>query len=135
MRAGVAPVTIASPPTRGSPFERVNPVARPMPSNRRQLHVLAYDISTDPRRLVRVHRTARRWGIPLQYSVFLIPATPAQIESLLRELDGIIDATVDDIRVYPLPTKVDIVQLGRGSAEGDFNPLADLDRDLQTLVI
>lgn len=86
-----------------------------MAANRPQLHVLAYDISMDPRRLVQVHRIVRRWGFPLQYSVFLIPATPSKMRTLLAELDSIIDKRLDDIRVYPLPAKVDIVQLGRGS--------------------
>ena len=88
-----------------------------MAANRPQLHVLAYDISMDPRRLVQVHRTVRRWGFPLQYSVFLIPATPSKMRTLLAELDSIIDKRLDDIRVYPLPAKVDIVQLGRGSSD------------------
>ncbi|CRI66842.1 conserved hypothetical protein [Thiocapsa sp. KS1] len=86
-----------------------------MAANRPQLHVLAYDISMDPRRLVQVHRTVRRWGFPQQYSVFLIPATPSKMRTLLAELDSIIDKRLDDIRVYPLPAKVDIVQLGRGT--------------------
>jgi CRISPR-associated protein Cas2 len=87
-----------------------------MAANRPQLHVLAYDISMDPRRLVQVHRMVRRWGIPLQYSVFLIPAAPSQMRAILSELETIIDPRLDDIRVYPLPAKVDIVQLGRGTA-------------------
>lgn len=86
-----------------------------MAANRPQLHVLAYDISMDPRRLVQVHRMVRRWGFPLQYSVFLIPATPSRMRALLAELAAIIDPRLDDIRIYPLPAKVDIVQLGRGS--------------------
>lgn len=86
-----------------------------MAANRPQFHVLAYDISMDPRRLVQVHRTVRRWGFPLQYSVFLIPATPTKMRTLLAELEAIIDPRLDDIRVYPLPASVDIVQLGRGT--------------------
>lgn len=86
-----------------------------MPIHRTQLHILAYDISMDPRRLLKVHRIARKWGFPLQYSVFLIPATPVQIDKLLTELDGIINPKRDDIRIYPLPTNIDIVQIGRGS--------------------
>ncbi|MEY6433621.1 CRISPR-associated endonuclease Cas2 [Thioalkalicoccus limnaeus] len=86
-----------------------------MAANRSQLHILAYDISGDPRRLAEVHRTVRRKGFPLQYSVFLVPARPAEIQALLSELATIIDPRRDDIRVYPLPAKVDIDQLGRGS--------------------
>jgi CRISPR-associated protein Cas2 len=86
-----------------------------MAANHTQLHVLAYDISMDPGRLARVHREVRKWGFPLQYSVFLIPGKPSQIRELLSELESIIDPRLDDIRVYPLPANVDIVQLGRGS--------------------
>lgn len=106
-----------------------------MAKNRTQLHVLAYDISMDPKRLVEVHRTVRRWGIPLQYSVFLVPATPAKIDALLAELDAIIDPKLDDIRVYPLPSQVDIVQLGRGTGEAGFDLFASKDAPLSTLVL
>jgi CRISPR-associated protein Cas2 len=76
------------------------------------LHLLAYDIA-DPRRLVRVHRTVRNVGVPLQYSVFLVPGTAAEIDRLLVEIDDIIDPRQDDIRVYPLPQKPDVVHYGR----------------------
>jgi CRISPR-associated protein Cas2 len=77
-----------------------------------QLFLLAYDIA-DPRRLVRVHRTVKQQGMPLQYSVFLIIATPAVLDGLLAELDDIIDPRADDIRVYPLPTRLDAEGYGR----------------------
>jgi CRISPR-associated protein Cas2 len=93
-----------------------------MAANRVQLHILSYDISMDPARLVRVHRTVRRWGVPMQYSVFLIPAKPADMRALLDELQDIIDPRLDDIRVYPLPSTIDIVQLGR-SADVDVASL------------
>lgn len=93
-----------------------------MPKNRTQLHVLAYDISMSPTRLTQVHRTVRQWGVPLQYSVFLIPGTPGRISELLAELEGIIDPKLDDIRVYPLPAEVDIVTMGRDVAGLDLFP-------------
>jgi CRISPR-associated protein Cas2 len=83
-----------------------------MPVHRHQIFVLAYDIA-DPQRLVQVHRTVRRWGIPLQYSVFLVPSTPTGLDALLDELDDIIDNRVDDIRVYPLPARLEFVHFGR----------------------
>jgi CRISPR-associated protein Cas2 len=83
-----------------------------MPANQVRLFLLAYDIA-DPRRLVRVHRTVRNHGIPLQYSVFLVPGTAADIDGLLAELDGIIEPAEDDIRVYPLPKVLDVVHYGR----------------------
>jgi CRISPR-associated protein Cas2 len=38
-----------------------------MAINKPQTFLLAYDIA-DPERLVRVHRTCRHWGVPIQYS-------------------------------------------------------------------
>jgi CRISPR-associated protein Cas2 len=61
---------------------------------------LGYDIS-DPARLVGVHRLCKEWGLPVQYSVFLVPPTPASIGVLLADLRGIIDERADDVRVYP----------------------------------
>ena len=106
-----------------------------MAKNRAQLHVLAYDIAIDAKRLTQVHRLVRQWGLPLQYSVFLIPGTPAQIDALLAELDGIIDPRLDDIRVYPLPTVVDIVQLGRGSGAAGLDPFSPEGSALPALVV
>jgi CRISPR-associated protein Cas2 len=77
-----------------------------------QNFLLAYDIA-DPERLVRVHRTCRQWGVPIQYSVFIVPQTPVGLGALVDELRGIIDERADDIRVYPLPSRVEVAQYGR----------------------
>ena len=77
-----------------------------------RLHVLAYDIA-DPERLVRVHRTMRRWGIPLQYSVFLIRVNKPALERLKAELNDLIHRRRDDIRIYPLPARLEMTQYGR----------------------
>jgi CRISPR-associated protein Cas2 len=83
-----------------------------------QNYLLAYDIA-DPARLVRVHRLCKEWGLPIQYSVFLVPLTPASIGVLLADLRATIDERADDVRVYPLPERVDIAQFGRqGFPEG-----------------
>jgi CRISPR-associated protein Cas2 len=83
-----------------------------MAANKPRLHLLAYDIA-DPRRLVRVHRAVRAFGMPLQYSVFIVPGTAATIDALVAELNGIIEPSEDDIRIYPLPAKPDITHYGR----------------------
>jgi len=83
-----------------------------MAINQTRLHLLAYDIA-DPKRLQQVHRAVRRAGIPLQYSVFLIPGRAADVEYLLRELDQLIEAREDDIRVYPLPNRLSVDRYGR----------------------
>jgi len=81
-------------------------------------HLVCYDIA-DPERLAKVHRTVKRWGIPLQYSVFLVPAAPSAIADLMAELTRLIDHRDDDIRVYPLASRLDLRLLGRqGLPEG-----------------
>lgn len=89
-----------------------------MPAKKHRLFLLAYDIA-NPKRLTQVHRTVRAHGLPLQYSVFLVPGTAQQIDDLRATLAGIIEPTEDDIRIYPLPTKLDVVAYGRQwAAEG-----------------
>lgn len=83
-----------------------------MAANKTRLYLLAYDIA-DPRRLTQVHRTVRAVGAPLQYSVFLVPGTSAAIDALLQDLAAIINAALDDIRVYPLPSRLDADHYGR----------------------
>ncbi len=83
-----------------------------MPILSQQNFLLSYDIA-DPDRLDRVHRTVKACGIPLQYSVFLVPVNIPGLLDLLGELRTIIDERVDDIRVYPLPKKLEAVHMGR----------------------
>lgn len=83
-----------------------------MAANQAQPFLLAYDIA-NPKRLIKVHRTVKGYGMPLQYSVFLVVATANTLEELLSELDNIIDSKDDDIRVYPLPRQFDTEQFGR----------------------
>ena len=73
--------------------------------------LLCYDIR-DPKRLRRVHAHVRKHGIPLQYSVFYLEKSNAEVTLLLRELEGIIDTGVDDIRVYTISRYEDIETLG-----------------------
>jgi CRISPR-associated protein Cas2 len=75
-------------------------------------YLLAYDIA-DPKRLSRVHRTVRDYGLPLQYSVFLVVVNTQRLDQLLAQLDDIIHDKEDDIRVYPLPMQFDADQYGR----------------------
>ena len=83
-----------------------------MASHALQLFLLAYDIA-DPKRLAQVHRTVRAAGLPVQYSVFLIPGTPKDIDALLARLDHIIQPSRDDIRVYPLPKRLEVTRYGK----------------------
>ena len=66
--------------------------------------LLAYYIA-DKRRLGRVHRLIKKHGVPLQYSVFMVPATDAEMDALLAHMATLIDARADDVRAYRLPSK------------------------------
>ncbi len=83
-----------------------------MPSGIRKFYLLAYDIA-DPKRLVRVHRRVRQWGVPLQYSVFVVYTSSVGLGVLLVQLEAIIDRKRDDIRIYPLPRRLEMTHYGR----------------------
>lgn len=74
--------------------------------------IVAYDIR-EPRRLVRLHRHLKRIAMPLQYSVFFIQATQAGIDLLVKEIGGIIDPYRDDVRIYRIPNRTELVFVGR----------------------
>lgn len=71
---------------------------------------MAYDIRR-PKRLRRVHAVLKRYGIPIQYSVFVARLSESALLKLLTELKSVIDSRRDDIRVYPIPTPVEVVAL------------------------
>jgi CRISPR-associated protein Cas2 len=66
------------------------------------LYLLCYDIANDGR-LRRVAAIAEKYGVRLQYSVFLLKVTPNTLNRLIQELKRAIHPREDDIRIYPLP--------------------------------
>lgn len=73
--------------------------------------LVAYDIA-DKRRLGRVFRLLKKHGVPVQYSVFLVPASAQQMDSLIGQLAPLIDPRNDDVRAYRLPENGWSVTLG-----------------------
>ena len=63
--------------------------------------LLACDIA-DPVRLSRVSRFARTIGIPLQYSIVLLPLSRHRVEQIAERLSEMIDENEDDVRIYHL---------------------------------
>jgi CRISPR-associated endonuclease Cas2 len=63
-------------------------------------HLVAYDIGA-PKRLQKVHRYLKKTGIPVQYSVFLVYVTRAELDALSIDLSALLDLKVDDLRLYP----------------------------------
>ncbi|MCB1659302.1 MAG: CRISPR-associated endonuclease Cas2 [Moraxellaceae bacterium] len=73
--------------------------------------LLCYDIR-DPKRLQRVHNCVKKVGLALQYSVFYLEMSNADVTQLLNKLSTIIDASRDDIRTYAISRFEDITLLG-----------------------
>jgi CRISPR-associated protein Cas2 len=76
------------------------------------LYLIAYDIA-DPKRLARVHRTLKKLGLPVQYSVFSVAIKRKALLRLMDAISQLIHPTEDDIRCYRLPERSDIKTLGR----------------------
>ncbi len=83
-----------------------------MADSQNGLYLIAYDIA-NPRRLSHVHRTLKKLGLPVQYSVFTVVMKRKSLLRLLECLNALIKKTEDDIRCYRLPERTDIKTLGR----------------------
>lgn len=88
----------------------------------RIFYILSYDIR-DKRRLQRVMRRIRKVAQPLQYSVYYAELYSAQMESLLCDLEKLIEAN-DDIRVYATAPLSQGIFLGRSGPPADSDALA-----------
>jgi CRISPR-associated protein Cas2 len=74
----------------------------------RTRYLLAYDIR-EPRRLRRVHKIAKGFGDPLQYSVFVCDLTRLELLGLKRALLAEIHERQDSVGIFDLGPA-----LGRG---------------------
>jgi len=50
-----------------------------------------------------MHRRLKRFGIPIQYSVFHASLTDAKLREIIAMINCVIDPKRDDVRIYPLP--------------------------------
>jgi CRISPR-associated protein Cas2 len=73
-----------------------------MALNQARRWLIAYDIR-DRRRLARVHRFLMHRAIPVQYSVFAVRGSLADVRRMADELRTRIDERADDVRIYPIP--------------------------------
>ena len=73
--------------------------------------LVSYDI-VEPRNLARVFKLLKKNGVPVQYSVFFVHASAAQMGSLMVQIAKLIDARADDVRAYRLPENAWQVTLG-----------------------
>lgn len=81
--------------------------------------LVAYDIA-DRRRLGRVFRLLKKHGVPVQYSLFAVPASAAQMGALVVQIAQLIDPREDDVRAYCLPASGACVTLGAALLPDDL---------------
>ena len=73
--------------------------------------LVTYDI-VEPRNLAQVFKLLKKKGVPVQYSVFFVPASALQMGALVVQLAKLIDIKTDDVRAYRLPENSWKVTLG-----------------------
>lgn len=94
-----------------------------MPEFARKSHLLAYDIA-DPRRLGRVHRYMKKRAIAVQYSVFLVECSPLRLKEVIAGVQSLLDEREDDVRVYTLPSRIEVKTMGNQLLPGGIDLLA-----------
>jgi len=73
--------------------------------------LICYDIAS-PRRLQRLHRQIARQAVMVQYSVYYTEENVAGVARLAELILGYIDQDEDDVRIYRLPSTLEIDLLG-----------------------
>jgi len=74
--------------------------------------LIAYDLRNE-RRIARVHRLLTKVAVPVQYSVFAARGSQAAMRKLAGQVETLIDAEVDDVRIYPVPERPLLHTIGR----------------------
>jgi len=80
--------------------------------HRVQPYLISYDIRC-PQRLMRLHKFLRKQALHVQYSVFITERDSRSLADLTANIRMLINERVDDVRIYPLPNKIDVRTLGR----------------------
>jgi len=81
--------------------------------------LVTYDISAK-RNWARVFKLLKKEGTPIQYSVFLVPASAAKMASLMAEIAALINPKTDDVRAYRLSEQGWKVSLGNAMIPEDM---------------
>lgn len=103
-----------------------------MALNQPKRWLIAYDLR-DGRRIARVHRLLTKVAVPVQYSVFVARGSHNGMRQLARQVEDLIDARVDDVRLYPIPERPLIYTVGRAMLPDDAL-LLDADAGLEVLL-
>lgn len=76
-------------------------------------YLICYDI-TCHKRLARVFRFLKGRAIHLQYSVFLAKLKWDELIEIKKSIAEMINPKEDDIRIYPIPSGVEVIAMGQG---------------------
>lgn len=76
-------------------------------------YLVCYDIG-NPKRLSKVFRLMKGWGLHIQYSVFHCSLTWPKLIELKERLNSIVEEQEDDVRIYPLPSEEKVIVMGCG---------------------
>lgn len=85
-----------------------------MAVNTQRAWLICYDIR-DPKRLLRLHQYVKTFASQVQYSVYYFEGTLATLRRHLKDVEGYINLKEDDVRAYPIPERVHLETLGRGT--------------------
>ncbi|MCF6246485.1 MAG: CRISPR-associated endonuclease Cas2 [Desulfobacula sp.] len=66
--------------------------------------IVAYDIS-DPKRLVKVAKIMKDYGLRVQKSIFEVSLTPSVFNKMKNKIDYTIEASEDGVKYFPLCEK------------------------------
>ena len=64
-------------------------------------YIICYDIRC-PKRLQKIHKTAIRYGVPLQFSIYYGLLSVQEHSAMKKKFLEIINEKEDDIRIYPI---------------------------------
>lgn len=90
-----------------------------MALNQTRSWLVAYDLR-DHLRITRVHRLLTKVAVPVQYSVFVARGSHKAMVNLAQDIEALIDGKVDDVRMYPIPARPWVHNVGRAMLPEDL---------------
>lgn len=79
--------------------------------------IVAYDIA-DPRRLQRVAKVMRDYGLRVQKSIYEVDVGPAELVSMHRRVEQELEPSEDGVKFYPLCGRCPALVFAFGLAMG-----------------
>lgn len=81
----------------------------------RTLYLVAYDVCGDPHRLASVGRYFQGYRVAGQKSVPEIWVTPAELQTIRRDMSGLLDTRIDRLQILALDPRMQRHCLGRAA--------------------